>query len=131
MKKKGILNSQISAVLAELGHTDTIVIADCGLPISSGVKRIDIALKFGTPGFVETLAAVIDDMEVEQITLANEICTKNVIVKQEIEKLLPNKPTTYVDHEQFKQLTKNAKAIIRTGETTPYANIILQAGVIF
>jgi D-ribose pyranase len=38
MKRYGILNSHISKVLANLGHTDFIVIADAGLPISD-VKR--------------------------------------------------------------------------------------------
>lgn len=131
MKKQGILNSQIASVLAELGHTDTIVIADCGLPIPNDVKRIDISLKLGTPSFLETLTAVIDDMKIEKITLANEILRENAKVNEAIEKLLPDTPITYVDHEQFKQLTHHAKAIIRTGETTPYANIILHSGVIF
>lgn len=126
-----MLNSEIAGVLAELGHTDTIVIADCGLPIPNGVKRIDISLKLGTPSFLETLAAIIDDMEVEKITLASEICSQNLQIKEEIERMLPDIPAAYVEHEQFKQLTQGAKAIIRTGETTPYANIILHAGVIF
>jgi len=47
MKKHGILNSHISKVLTDLGHTDTIVIADCGLPIPDGVARIDLALELG------------------------------------------------------------------------------------
>lgn len=131
MKKKGILNSSIASVLAKLGHTDTIVIADCGLPIPDVVKRIDISLTLGNPTFIETLAAVIDDMEIEKITLASEIKKYNANVHNEITKLLPNVEKAYVDHEQFKQLTKNAKAVIRTGEITPYANIILHAGVIF
>lgn len=131
MKKKGILNSSIASVLAKLGHTDTIVIADCGLPIPDDVKRIDISLTLGNPTFIETLAAVIDDMEIEKITLASEIKKYNANVHNEITKLLPNVEKAYVDHEQFKQLTKNAKAVIRTGEITPYANIILHAGVIF
>lgn len=41
MKKNGILNSDISKVLADLGHTDYIVIGDCGLPIPNQVKKID------------------------------------------------------------------------------------------
>jgi len=42
-----------------------------------------------------------------------------------------NVETQFVSHSQLKELTKNCKAVIRTGETTPYANIILQSGCIF
>ncbi|MEC1722569.1 D-ribose pyranase [Schinkia azotoformans] len=131
MKKNGILNSHIASVLAELGHTDTIVIADCGLPIPSGVKRIDLSLKIGVPSFLETLNTIIQDMEVEAATLATEIQEKNPGINKSIEDLLAGKELTYVSHEQFKELTKEAKVVIRTGEASPYANIILQAGVIF
>ncbi|WP_026582001.1 D-ribose pyranase [Bacillus sp. J33] len=129
MKKNGILNSDISKVLSEMGHTDTIVIADCGLPIPEGVKRIDLALKQGTPSFLEVLEALEADMEIEKVTLAEEIKESNA----ELEDILKNKfiEKEYVSHERFKQLTHKAKAIIRTGEATPYANIILHSGVIF
>ena len=49
MQKGGMLNSSIAKVLADLGHTDTIVIGDCGLPVPAGVQKIDLALKPGTP----------------------------------------------------------------------------------
>ncbi|WCN37192.1 D-ribose pyranase [Aneurinibacillus uraniidurans] len=131
MKKHGTLNSEITAVLARLGHTDTIVIADCGLPIPDGVKRIDLALKQGMPSFLETLEVVLADMQVESAVLASEITVHNPVVKEQTLSLLNETTVTYVAHEQFKALTQQAKAIIRTGEATPYANIILQAGVIF
>lgn len=131
MKKNGILNSHIASVLAELGHTDTIVIADCGLPVPNSVKRIDVSLKLGVPSFIETLHTILQDMEVEAATLAAEIQEKNPSINKTIEDLLAGKELIYVSHEQFKELTKDAKVVIRTGEATPYANIILQAGVIF
>ncbi|MDX1259265.1 D-ribose pyranase [Exiguobacterium sp. K1] len=129
MKRHGILNSQISKVLADLGHTDTIVIADCGLPIPAGVARIDLALELGTPSFVDVVRIVADDMAVEQVTLATEIKTANPVALEAVTKL--DVPQDYVSHEAFKELTKQAKVIIRTGEATPYANVILHAGVIF
>ncbi|MCQ6264760.1 D-ribose pyranase [Fictibacillus sp. WQ 8-8] len=130
MKKQGILNSEIASVLARMGHTDTIVIADCGLPIPDDVKRIDIALTMGTPGFLETLQAVADDMQVEEVTLAQELKENEAYLSKVLE-AVPGTAQNMVSHETFKELTKNAKAVIRTGETTPYANIILHAGVIF
>ena len=133
MKKAGILNSEISRVLSYMGHTDLIAIGDCGLPIPDTVERIDLALKFGVPTFMETLATLVEDMKVEKIILAEEIKEQNPKVLGEIEKLFAGQPveTEFVSHAELKSLTHDCRAVIRTGETTPYANIILQAGCIF
>ena len=133
MKRAGILNSDISRVLSYLGHTDTICIGDCGLPIPDEVERIDLALCFGEPTFMRTLEIVAADMKIERIVLAEEIKTQNPTVLAQIEKLFEgqNVEVEYVPHTQFKVLTHDCKAVIRTGETTPFANIILQSGCIF
>lgn len=131
MKKQGMLNSHICEVLANLGHTDTIVIADCGLPIPDGVKRIDLSLKIGNPSFKETLLAVIEDMAVEKVTIAEEINVHNEETFTDIKQLFAEENITTISHEEFKKLTAKAKAVIRTGEATPYANIILHSGVVF
>ena len=73
MKKIGILNSEISRVISELGHMDTIVIADAGLPIPPHVKRIDLALKQGVPSFIETVEIVLQEMCVENAYVAKEM----------------------------------------------------------
>ena len=129
MKKQGILNRELAGIFAKLGHTDQIVIADCGLPIPEGVTCIDLAYKLGEPSFLTILDVVLDDLKVEKAILAQEIQTANADVEAAIKNKIDD--LNYVTHEQFKQLTKEAKVIIRTGEITPYANIILQSGVIF
>ena len=70
MKRQGILNSDISRVLSYMGHTDTICIGDCGLPIPDETERIDLAVKFGQPSFMDVLEEVGADMKVEKIILA-------------------------------------------------------------
>ncbi|MGI2744182.1 D-ribose pyranase, partial [Bacillus cytotoxicus] len=85
MKKHGVLNSEIAAILAALGHTDTIVIADCGLPIPDSVKRIDLAVELGKPSFLDVLQVVIEDMAIEKVTVAEEITTNNREIYKEIE----------------------------------------------
>jgi D-ribose pyranase len=129
MKKHGILNRDLAGIFAKLGHTDQIVIADCGLPIPDGVTCIDLAYKLGEPSFLTILDVVLEDLKVEKAILAQEIQTANAEVEAAIKNNID--VLDYVTHEQFKQLTKEAKVIIRTGEITPYANIILQSGVIF
>ena len=133
MKKHGILNSEISRVLSYLGHTDRICISDCGLPIPEEVERIDLALAFGEPRFIRTLEVVAADMKIEKIVLAEEIKTQNPQVLRKIEELFADQPVEveFVPHQELKAQTKDCRAVIRTGETTPYANIILQAGCIF
>lgn len=135
MKKQGILNSDISRVLSYLGHTDTIAIGDCGLPIPEETERIDLSVTFGVPSFMDVLKAVSDDMAIEKIVLAEEIKEQNPEVLHQIEALFAEKETgfktEFVPHTELKNRTKECKAVIRTGETTPYANIILQAACIF
>jgi len=131
MKKHGALNSEIDKLLADLGHTDQLTIGDLGLPVPTGVKKIDLALKLGSPSFEEVLLVMQQEMEVEAIVLAEEIKTENAEQWQLIQKTFPNVPIRFVPHEAFKEETKESKAIIRTGEATPYSNIILQAAVIF
>lgn len=131
MKKTGPLNSSINRVLGELRHTDTLCIADCGLPSPAGTETIDLALKLGNPSLIETLTTLASDLVIEKITLAREIQTANPTVLNQIQTLFPEIPVDWVSHEQFKQLTSACRAIVRTGEATPYANIILHAGVLF
>jgi D-ribose pyranase len=132
MNKHGILNSEICKVLADLGHTDMVVIADCGLPIPDGVKKIDLALKLGTPRFIEVVELLAQYMQIEKATIASEIHAKNPATYVSLEKALGAATSLEeLSHEEFKLLTHKARAIIRTGEATPYANVILHAGVIF
>ncbi|KAA8745844.1 MULTISPECIES: D-ribose pyranase [Paenibacillus] len=132
MKRNGMLNSHISKILSDLGHTDMIAIADAGLPVPDGVLKIDLALKLGTPSFREVVEAIAEDMVIEKVIVAEEIREGNPVAMQFItEKFGVEAIDASVSHEQFKALTRQVKAVIRTGEATPYANCILQSGVHF
>jgi len=132
MKRNGILNSEISRVLSYMGHTDRIAIGDCGLPIPDEVERIDLALTFGEPKFLHVLELVLQDMKVEKIILAEEIKEQNPEVLHGIERLFAGRvEVEFVPHTALKAATRDCKAVIRSGEITPYANIILQSGCIF
>ncbi|ALX50251.1 D-ribose pyranase [Lentibacillus amyloliquefaciens] len=131
MKKTGMLNRDIASVLARMGHTDTLIIADCGLPIPDEIMTIDLSIKLGTPDFLSVLESVADDMTIEKMALAEEIKTSNLALHSKLKTDYAGIPTTYLSHENLKRETSNAKAVIRTGETTPFANVILKSGVIF
>lgn len=135
MKRNGILNADISRVLSYMGHTDTLAIGDCGLPIPEETERIDLALKPGVPSFMETLKEVAKEMKIEKVVLAEEIREKNPKIEEEILALVKEMDApceiAYVSHAELKAQTKTCRAVIRTGETTPYANVILQSACLF
>ena len=135
MKRNGIINADISRVLSYMGHTDTLAVGDCGLPIPDETERIDLALKLGVPSFMEVLREVAKEMKIEKIVLAEEIRKKNADILQEILALVNEMDAEcaieYISHAELKVRTKSCKAVIRTGETTPYANIILQSACLF
>ena len=130
MKKLGHLNRDISRVLASMGHTDCIVIADCGLPIPPHVECIDLSIDRGTPSYFAVLNSILADFQVERAVLANECQNLNPAVAAQAQ-TLSGVTVEFVPHSEFKQLTQHARAIIRTGEASPYANIVLYSGVIF
>lgn len=131
MKKQGILNADIAAVTAQLGHFDTICIADAGLPIPDHVQRIDLVVKPNLPTFLDVVAVLLDELVVQEVVLAGEMADANPQVHAGLGRLLGDIPRRVVTHDEFKVQTGACKAVIRTGEFSPYANVILVAGVAF
>ena len=130
MKKGPVLNIALSQLIASLGHGDMVVIGDAGLPVPPGVPVIDLALTRGIPGFLQTLNTVLAEMQVESHVLADELDANNPAIAAAVAALaLPGRAGT--THAEFKRITAGARAVVRTGECTPYANIILVAGVVF
>ncbi|WOE81711.1 D-ribose pyranase [Pseudomonas protegens] len=134
MKKTPLLNIALSRLIASLGHGDIVVIGDAGLPVPTGVELIDLALTHGVPDFLGTLKVLLSEMQVESHVLAEEILLKrpqpllgldvlNLSGELGVRRLM--------SHEDFKVLSRQARAVIRTGECQPYCNIALVAGVTF
>lgn len=135
MKKARLLNSELSYEISKIGHTAHLTLCDAGLPISKEVKRIDLAIEKGYPSFIKTLDAILSEMMVEEIVIASEIHEKNPKIYLEMMEIFNSHnmtpKITEISHEEFKVMTKNSEAIVRTGECTPYANVILKSGVTF
>lgn len=132
MKKYGIVNSEISTILGHMGHTDTITVADAGLPIPKDVYKIDLAFKRGEPSFLDVLVEIVKDMVIEKVYIAQEMIQENPQVYSQLKDLLKDTEFEICEnHEEFKAKSNKSRAIVRTGEITPYANIILQSGVFF
>jgi D-ribose pyranase len=134
MKKTPLLNVALSRLIASLGHGDMVVIGDAGLPVPPGVELIDLALTHGVPDFISTLKVVLSEMQVESHVLANEIFDKQPGALTPLGELNDANALgrrDLLNHEQFKVLSRQARAIVRTGECQPYCNIVLVAGVTF
>ncbi|KAA3664829.1 MAG: D-ribose pyranase [Chloroflexi bacterium] len=131
MKKGTLLNQAISNVIAGMGHTNELVIADAGLPIPASTQRIDLALTKNVPTFIETLRVVLSELHVEKIVVAEEITTSSPHIFDAIKNLLGDVLIETMPHEEFKVRTGSATAVIRTGDFSAYANIILISGVVF
>ncbi|HGY9625377.1 D-ribose pyranase [Pseudomonas juntendi] len=132
MKKAGVLNIALSRVIAGLGHGDMLVIGDAGLPVPPGIELIDLAVVPGVPDFASVLRAVLAEMQVERHVLAEEmldIAPPALVVVQQCSGQLGSQ--ALLSHQAFKELCRQAKAVVRTGECKPYSNIALIAGVTF
>lgn len=135
MKRTRLLNSELSYEISRIGHTASITLCDAGLPIPSGVRRIDLAIENGYPSWIRTLDVLLSELMVEEIIVASEIHQKNPAIYQEMLEVFAKHAMQprikEVTHEQFKLLTRECEVVVRTGECTPYANVILKSGVVF
>lgn len=133
MKKHGILNAKLAQVIAAQGHSDRLVVCDCGLPIPRSAAVVDLALTRNIPRFLDTLKVILDETAIESAYVAEEMARVSVSLYEQTMAVLKGVPVTVVPHEIFKQMTANGgtTTFVRTGEATPYANIILVSGVSF
>lgn len=127
MKKDGIIHPQLLAVLASLGHNDEILLCDAGYPIPADVPRIDLGYRRGQPPFFDVLETIVAELFVEYGVIAAETAPE---LSGRIEDVL-RADVRRLPHIELKQRVRACKAVIRTGEYTPYANVIIVAGVAF
>ena len=128
MKRSGILNPALSHLLASTGHTDYFTICDRGFPVPEGPERIDLALVDGIPTVLDVLAAIIAEWSVDRVLITHEMDAISPDRVAEMRALMGDVPFERVSHAQLKHLAQGARATVRTGDTVPYANIIVVSG---
>ncbi|MDA3938839.1 MAG: D-ribose pyranase [Spirochaetia bacterium] len=131
MKKEGILNKDISELVASMGHGQRVLIVDAGFPIPIESGRIDLALVCGIPTFLDTLKAALKDLQVESVIIAHEMSEKNPKLYNQLQDVIGDIPIVSISHNELKEQSCNSSGIIRTGECSPFANIVLISGVTF
>ena len=129
MKKAGILNPALCELLTSSGHTDYFTVTDRGFPVPDGPSRIDLALIDGIPTVLDVLRAVHAEWAIDRVVIASEMDLASPGRVQELSVLLgPDIPLQRMSHQELKRLAATAKATVRTGDTVPYANIIVVSG---
>ncbi len=130
-EENGTIESAAFKCHCGIGASGYVGYRRCGLPIPPETTRIDLAVAQGVPPFLPAVAAVLGEMQVDSAIVASEMLTHSPGLRTALLKALGDIRITEVPHEQFKAQTCDATAVVRTGEFTPYANVILVAGVVF
>ncbi len=128
MKRGGILNPAICHLLASCGHTDYFTICDSGFPVPQGPERIDLTLVAGQPTMLDVLSAVHAEFSIDRVIITEEMEDVSPGLVRQLQDLLGSIPLATVSHLDLKRLGVEGRATIRTGDTTPYANIIVVSG---
>ena len=129
MIKQGILNPAILSLLARVRHTNTVVIADRGFPYWPMIETVDISLCDDLPTVLDVLRIVLANHNYGRAFMAKEFKEHNLLVKlRELQEVLGGIELNFEPHEEvFKKRVPEAIGLIRTGDTTQYANIILES----
>lgn len=128
MRRNGILNPALGHLLSSTGHTDYFTVCDRGFPVPDGPERIDLALVDGIPTVLDVLRAVHSEWLIDRVLITEEMERVSADRVEEIRALVGNIPLQVVTHLELKRLAPEGKATVRTGDTVPYANIILVSG---
>ena len=128
MKRSGILHPAISHLLASSGHTDYFLVTDRGFPVPPEPERIDLALVDDLPTVLDVLRAVHAEFVIDRIVITEEMERFSPDRVAALRELLGDVTVEVVSHIELKRLGHDAKATIRTGDTTPYANLIVVSG---
>jgi D-ribose pyranase len=128
MLKSGILNPQINSLLSRVRHTNTLVIADRGFPYWPAIEVVDLSLVDDIPRVKDVLQAVLQNFSVGRFFMAEEFCKHNApSVVDEFVRTMHPAELIYEPHNAFKSRIPHATGLIRTGDTLPYANVILES----
>ena len=129
MLKTGILNPELNHLLARIRHTNLLVISDRGFPYWPMIETVDISLVDGIPTVLQVLDAVRANLDICDIFMANEFKLENTVeVQQRFAASTQGIPLTVEAHVDLKKLIPGAIGLIRTGDITQYANMILMSG---
>ena len=125
------IHPQLSRIISEIGHYDELFITDAGLPIPVGAERVDLAYRKGEPAFLDVLDTILAEIGNEAAVMPAEVAEASphmlAAVRERLEPL--GIEVELIPHVDYKARSRSARAFVRSGEYTPYANVALIAGV--
>jgi D-ribose pyranase len=125
----GILNPAINSLLCRIRHTNTLVISDRGFPFWPQIETIDLSLIDDIPRVLDVLQAIRRNWVAAHAFMAEEFLSENPQPTQAaFAAALHGVPIVYEPHVIFKKRVPLAIGLIRTADTVPYANLILESG---
>ena len=128
MLKTGILNPQINSLLSRVRHTNTLVIADRGFPFWPMIETVDISLVDDVPTVLQVLSALRPNFRIGKARMAQEFLKHNSAgTRAAFAGALRGVELKHEPHVEFKKRIPHAIGLIRTGDTTQYANLILES----
>jgi D-ribose pyranase len=128
MIKTGILNPHLNDLLSRVRHTNTLVIADRGFPFWPMIETVDLSLVDDVPTVLQVLAALRPNFQIGRAWMAREFLKVNPApTRGAYAQALAGIPLQREPHVKFKQRVPLAIGLIRTGDTTQYANMILES----
>lgn len=128
MLKTGILNPQINSLLSRVRHTNTLVLADRGFPFWPNIETVDIALTDDIPTVTDVFRAIQGNFTIGHLFMAEQFRAENPPeILARLARLTGKIPITWEPHDTMKLRVSSAIGLIRTGDTTQYANMILQS----
>lgn len=128
MLQTGILNPHVLDLIARIRHTNTLVIADWAFPYWPEIETVDISLTQGIPMVLDVLDLLTPVFKIGRIWQAEEFLGVNLAeTAARFGKSIGDIPLTREPHEDFKRRVPKAIGLIRTGDATPYGNLILES----
>lgn len=128
MLKSGILNPHLLSLLARVRHTNTLVIADWAFPFWPEIETVDLSLTHGIPMVGEVLSAILPIFQVGRIWQAEEFTQVNSPeIVQQFQRSIGDLKLVRESHVKFKTRVPHAIGLIRTGDSTPYGNLIIES----
>jgi D-ribose pyranase len=128
MLMTGILNPRVLNLLSRVRHTNTLVVADRGFPFWPQIETVDISLVDDVPTVLQVLDAVRAQAIFGKAWMAKEFLRENRRPTQKLFRdALEGVSLKFELHAKFKKRVPDAVGLIRTGDSTQYANVILES----
>jgi D-ribose pyranase len=131
MKRAGLMNRDLSAIVAAMGHYDRLVVCDAGFPIPRDADYVDLSLRANRPNVLEIVELLLEELQVEEVYVAQEAMQSMPARVEDLAAVIPEARIETIPHTTFKEMAAGARAIVRTGDFTPYANVMLVSGVVY